>query len=122
MVREILNLEERVGEEYVIRQHGTGPIDREDRLKVGGNTYPMESRIFKKQYKTGGISHKPALNRLARMQSTYVVCKRISNEAISKHDRALPAYIERVNEFARLMGQEIDSARALLPPEDKEEE
>ena len=120
MVEEILSMEDRVGEVHTIRQHGKDTPDRADR--INRNTYPMEAKIFKREYKTGGVSHKPALNRLARMQAIYGVCSRISNEAIGMHERALPAYMERVQEFANIMQAEIDATEQMLPVEKDVEE
>ena len=115
MIVELLVMEDRVGENHLIRQHGKDTPDRADRVKA--STYPGEARVFKKTYQSGGTSYKPALNRLTRMQATYGVCNRMREEAIGKHPRALPAYMERVQEFARLMDAEIAATRALIPPD-----
>lgn len=120
MGRIILDLEDRVGRIHVIQQHGKEPRSTEERKEVGSNTMPGTAKKYQQSYKTGGTGGKPWLARLTQMQGIYRVCSTAREPAISKHERALPYYMEKVKEFAMLMELNIWQASALLPVESDE--
>ena len=122
MVDEILAVEKRVAKVHKIQQHGVDPRDkdRQAAAKEGRNTLPGEKSAFQKDYKTGGgtsAMNKPLLSRLTQMQSIYRVCTRIREPAIKKHERGVPAYIQRVHEFSRLWDMEMRTLRKIAYPE-----
>ena len=113
MVDEILAVEGRVSKVHKIQQHGVDPKDkdRQASAKDSKNTLPGEAKGYKNDWTTGGDGGKPSLSRLTHMQSIYRVCSRAREPAINKHERAVPAYIQRVHEFARLWETEMRSLR-----------
>jgi hypothetical protein len=105
MVREILQLEEKMGETYFLRTHGEVKERRDDR-----DERPTGSAAV----------FTPDHQRLTHMQGLYRVCSRGQRAAVNKDGTGLNDYLEKVNTFASLMQGDLQSTRALLPNETAE--
>ena len=105
MGREIIQLEEKIGETYFLRQHGE----------------VQERRDGRDERPTGSAAvFTPDHQRLTHMQGVYRVCSRGQRKAVNKEGTGLNDYLEKVNTFASLMQGDLQSTRALLPNETAE--
>jgi len=105
MGREIVQLEEKIGEEYFLRTHGEVQKRRDDR----SDRPTGSAAVFT-----------PAHPRLTHMQGLYRVCSRGQRKAVNKEGTGLTDYLEKVNSFALLMEGDLQATRALLPAETAE--
>jgi len=106
MGREIVQLEEKIGETYFLRQHAEVQKRRDDRSERPTGS----AAVFT-----------PDHQRLTHMQGLYRVCQRGQRKAVNKEGNGLSDYIDKVNTFASLMQGDLQSTRALLPSETAEE-
>ena len=105
MGREIIQLEEKIGESYYLRQHG-----EVQKRSDGRDERPTGSAAV----------FTPDHQRLTHMQGLYRVCSRGQRKAVNKEGTGLNDYLEKVNTFASLMQGDLQSTRALLPNETAE--
>jgi hypothetical protein len=105
MGREIVQLEEKIGESYFLRQHGE----------------VKERRDGRDERPTGSAAvFTPDHQRLTHMQGIYRVCSTGQRRAVNKEGTGLSDYLEKVKTFASLMQGDLQSTRALLPNETAE--
>lgn len=106
MGREIVQLEEKIGETYFLRQHG----------EVQKRSGSRDERP------TGSAAvYTPDHQRLTHMQGIFRVCQRGQRKAVNKEGTGLDDYLQKVKTFASLMQGDLQSTRALLPSETAEE-
>jgi hypothetical protein len=105
MGREIVQLEQKLGETYFMRVHGDVQNRRDDRTERPTGS----AAVFT-----------PDHQRLTHMQGIYRVCQRGQRNAINKTGTGLEDYISKVNTFASLMQGDLQSTRALLPSDSAE--
>jgi hypothetical protein len=106
MGREIVQLEEKIGETYFLRQHGEAQKRSDDR-----DERPTGSAAV----------FTPDHQRLTHMQGLYRVCSRGQPKAVNKEGTGLNDYLDKVNTFASMMQGDLQSTRALLPSQTAEE-
>lgn len=115
MAQVILQVEEEVGKSRRIQQHGKVQSYDENREKAGMTT-PGSRNEFQQTFETGGTTPgKYWIYRLAQMQSVYRVCSTAREPAIDKHQNGLPFFMDKSEEFARLMERNISDVQAMLP-------
>ena len=119
----ILQMEEEIGKNRVIQTHGKIPYTEERKEKKGGHTMPASRRSFQQAHQTGGMTAGNYwIHRLAQMQSIYRVCSTAREPAISKHQSGLPFFMDKSEEFARLMEWNISDVQGMLPGADEDED
>jgi len=123
MVKVILQMEEEIGKTRVIQQHGKVQDSDERKAKKAGHTLPGSKNVF--QYEAVSGQAKAGnywIHRLAHMQSVYRVCSTSREPAISKHQSGLPFFMDKSQEFARLMEGNISDVQRMLPGSDQDED
>jgi hypothetical protein len=116
MAQVILQMEDEVGKNRRIQQHGNVQNYDESRDKGAGMTMPGSRKEFQQNFDTGGSTPgKYWIYRLAQMQSVYRVCSTAREPAISKHQNGLPFFMDKSEEFARLMERNVSDVYGILP-------
>lgn len=118
MVQVILDMEEKVSRVHVIQQHGKDPRQTDPLPQGYKSTLARDRSALENEYRTGAPGTKPALSRLARMQSAYRLCSQIKSSAVDKQGNSVERYIYNSNEFAKLWAYELQIVHGLLPDED----
>jgi len=116
----IIVAERKLGEDYVITQHGAEveQVSTSDTGSGGG------VRTRRRVYQVPESENSPpvAYYHLVRQQAIFVSCKTSLEPAAAKQGSSYAQYLGLVKEFAGLMSRGIDALRAQLPPEPAAEE
>ena len=106
--------EQKLGEKYLITQHGTEVEQvRTDDLGSGKGVNTRNRDLYAMSLE--GRSPPPEYFRLSRQQSLFVSCKTIREQAISKQAGSESKYLSLSREFGDLIGQNLNAMRARLP-------
>ncbi len=116
----IIVAERKLGEDYVITQHGA-EVEQVSTSDVGsGGGVRTRRRVY--QVPESENSPPVAYYHLVRQQAIFVSCKTSLEPAAAKQGSSYAQYLGLVKEFAGLMSRGIDALRAQLPPEPAAEE
>ena len=108
--------EQKLGEEYLITQHGAEVEQvRTDDLGSGKGVNTRKRDYY--AIAAEGRGPPPEYLRLARQQSIYVSCKTMREQAISKQGGSQDKYLSLSREFADLIEHDLNAMRARLPEE-----